>query len=63
MPGSLPRFLYDFNSPYAYLAAGRVDTLLPVAPEWQPIAFALVLQARAREPWSFDPQQRAVGSS
>jgi 2-hydroxychromene-2-carboxylate isomerase len=54
-------FLYDFNSPYAYLAASRVDDVLPVLPEWQPIAFAFVLRARDREPWSFDPAQRAKG--
>jgi 2-hydroxychromene-2-carboxylate isomerase len=56
-----PRFLYDFNSPYAYLAAWRVDHVLPVIPEWQPIALAFVLRALAREPWSFDPVQRAAG--
>jgi 2-hydroxychromene-2-carboxylate isomerase len=56
-----PRFLYDFNSPYAYLAASRVDDVLPVPPEWQPIAFAFVLRARGRDPWSLHPEQRAVG--
>lgn len=56
-----PRFLYDFNSPYAYLAASRVDKVLPVPPEWHPIAFAFVLRALARDPWSFDPEQRTAG--
>jgi 2-hydroxychromene-2-carboxylate isomerase len=56
-----PRFLYDFNSPYAYLAASRVDHVLPVTPDWQPIAFAFVLRARARAPWSFDPVHRVAG--
>ncbi len=56
-----PRFLYDFNSPYAYLASSRVDQVMPVPVEWQPVAFAFVLRARNREPWSFDPQQRPVG--
>jgi 2-hydroxychromene-2-carboxylate isomerase len=56
-----PRFLYDFNSPYAYLAAARVDRVLPVAPHWQPIAFAFVLRALKREPWSLDPDRRSAG--
>jgi 2-hydroxychromene-2-carboxylate isomerase len=35
-------FYYDFNSPYAYLAAERIDDLIPEA-EWKPIAFAILL--------------------
>ena len=35
-------FYYDFNSPYAYLAAERLDEFVPGA-EWRPIAFAIVL--------------------
>ena len=35
-------FYYDFNSPYAYLAAERIDRLIPDA-EWRPIAFAILL--------------------
>jgi 2-hydroxychromene-2-carboxylate isomerase len=35
-------FYYDFNSPYAYLAAERIDELIPDA-EWRPIAFAILL--------------------
>ena len=33
-----PVFYYDVSSPYAYLAACRVDDLLPAKPEWRPIA-------------------------
>lgn len=56
-----PVFRYDFNSPYAYLAAHRVDALLPGA-RWQPIAFAFLLRAQERIPWSFDTHgERAVG--
>lgn len=61
MNDSAPLFLYDFNSPYSYLAASRVDELLSVRPEWQPIAFAFVLRARNRSPWSFDPDTRRTG--
>ena len=56
-----PVFLYDFNSPYAYLAATRVDAVLPVKPRWQPIAFAFLLRAHKRSPWSFDEPQRRIG--
>jgi 2-hydroxychromene-2-carboxylate isomerase len=48
-----PTFYYDFNSPYAYLAAHRVDRLLGPGVRWQPIAFAFVLRATGRTPWSF----------
>jgi 2-hydroxychromene-2-carboxylate isomerase len=35
-------FYFDFNSPYAYLAAERIDGLVPDA-EWKPIAFGILL--------------------
>lgn len=53
-----PVFYYDFNSPFAYVAAHRVDDVLPVRPRWQPIAFAFVLVHHQREPWSFDVDGR-----
>jgi 2-hydroxychromene-2-carboxylate isomerase len=53
-----PVFYYDFNSPFAYLAAHRVDDVLPIKPRWQPIAFAFLLIAHEREPWSFDVEGR-----
>ena len=57
-----PVFLYEFNSPYAYLAAARVDEVLAVRPRWQPVAFAFMLRAHRREPWSFDESVRVHGS-
>ena len=48
-----PVFYYDFNSPYAWLAAERVNNELPVPPVWQPVSFGHILQATGREPWSF----------
>lgn len=32
-----PLFFYDLGSPHAYLAAERVNSSLPVVPEWCPI--------------------------
>lgn len=48
-----PVFYFDTNSPYAYLAAHRVDEVLPVRPEWRPIAFGVIVRARGKLPWSF----------
>lgn len=56
-----PVFRYDFNSPYAYLAASRVDDVLGEGVRWQPIAFAFVLIAHERTPWSFGEESRADG--
>ena len=42
MADAAPTFYYDFNSPYAWLAAERLDDFLPGA-EWRPIAFAILL--------------------
>jgi 2-hydroxychromene-2-carboxylate isomerase len=53
-----PVFFYDFNSPYAYLAARRIDEFLPGA-RWQPIAFAFILRATGRRPWSFGEEKPA----
>jgi 2-hydroxychromene-2-carboxylate isomerase len=52
-PPATPLFYYDFNSPYAYLAAMRVDDVLPRSPEWRPIAFGVIVRRLQRVPWSF----------
>lgn len=49
-----PVFFYDFYSPYSYLAAERVNALMPVVPEWRPISFGHILKQSGRRPWSFD---------
>jgi len=49
---SEPTFYYDFNSPYAYLAAHRVDELLPVRAHWAPIAFGALIRQIGKVPWS-----------
>jgi len=57
---SQPVFYFDYSSPYSYLAAERVNAVLPVAPRWQPIAFAFLLRHSGRTPWSLD-ERREVG--
>ena len=49
------RFFYDFNSPYAYLAAQRVDEVLPGPVEWCPIAFGPLIRQIGKVPWSLQP--------
>ena len=39
-----PIFYYDLSSPYSYLAAARVDEVLPERPEWRPIAFGVIVE-------------------
>jgi 2-hydroxychromene-2-carboxylate isomerase len=55
-----PEFFYDFNSPYAYLAAARVDDVLPSPARWRPISFGVIVRATGKVPWSFT-DQRAAG--
>jgi 2-hydroxychromene-2-carboxylate isomerase len=56
-----PVFYFDFNSPYSWLAAERVNAVLPVPPVWQPISFGHILQASGRRPWSFDEPSKTEG--
>src|ERR1700752_1559455 len=44
-----PTFYYDLGSPYSYLAAFRLDRVLPVAPSWQPVWIGPILAAAERE--------------
>jgi len=52
-------FFYDFASPYSYLAAMRVDEVLPVRPVWRPVAFGVIVQRLGKVPWSFAEDRRA----
>jgi 2-hydroxychromene-2-carboxylate isomerase len=54
-----PAFYYDVNSPYAYLAACRVDDVLPVRPHWRPIAFGVIVKQLGKVPWSFGEDREA----
>lgn len=54
-----PVFYYDLNSPFAWLAAERINHVLPVVPEWQPISFGHVLKHTGRRPWSLGEEREA----
>lgn len=56
-----PLFFYDLSSPYAYLAAVRIDDVLPVAPRWVPVVFGAILGHVGRTPWSLQDGLREPG--
>ncbi len=60
MAASRPVFYYDLGSPYAYLAAERVNRVLPVVPVWQPILLGGVWKATGGGSWSLT-EHRAEG--
>ena len=53
-----PVFYFDLSSPYAYLAAHRVDDIVPGV-LWRPIAFGFLLRHSGRVPWSLGPEREA----
>jgi 2-hydroxychromene-2-carboxylate isomerase len=59
MSAERPVFYYDLNSPYAWLAAERINHVLPEPPVWQPIAFAFILRHDNRTPWSIGPEKES----
>jgi 2-hydroxychromene-2-carboxylate isomerase len=47
-----PIFYFDLGSPYAYLAAERVNQVLPVVPVWQPILLGGIWKETGGGSWS-----------
>ena len=43
----MPTLYFDFNSPYAYLAAARIEDMIP-GTGWKPIAFPVMLYELGR---------------
>jgi 2-hydroxychromene-2-carboxylate isomerase len=60
-PISRPLFFYDLGSPYAYLAAERVNGLFAEAgaevPEWQPILLGGLFKRFGRDSWANGPDR------
>ena len=46
-----PVFYYDLGSPYAYLAAERMNHVLPEVPVWQPVLLGAIFKATGRSSW------------
>ncbi len=62
-PPGRPVFYYDLGSPYAYLAAERVNPLIAEAwgepPEWQPILLGGLFKRFGRDSWGNGPGREA----
>ena len=54
-----PTFYFDLGSPYAYLAAERVNEVLPVVPIWQPILLGGIWQHTGSGSWSLTDERDA----
>jgi 2-hydroxychromene-2-carboxylate isomerase len=53
-------FYYDLGSPYAWLAAERVDAVLPSPPRWVPVLLGGLFRATGRSSWA-ETERRAEG--
>ena len=54
-PSERPVFYYDLGSPYAWLAAERINALFPVVPEWEPILLGALFKRFGRDSWANGP--------
>jgi 2-hydroxychromene-2-carboxylate isomerase len=50
MPSSEPTFYFSAMSPYSWLAAERIDRILPQA-AWRPVAAAVIFETNGRTSW------------
>ena len=48
-------FYFDLGSPYAYLAAERINSLFDEPPEWQPILLGGLFKIHGRDSWAKGP--------
>ena len=55
-----PVFYYDLGSPYAYLAAERINMVLPEPPIWQPILLGGIWKVTDGRSWA-TTEKRAEG--
>jgi 2-hydroxychromene-2-carboxylate isomerase len=54
----LVTFHYDLMSPYAYLAANRLDRLFPESPRWQPVLLGGLFKLTGRSSWALGDYER-----
>jgi len=52
-------FFFDLGSPYAYLAAERVDAVLPVTVRWQPVLLGGLFRSAGRGSWGVTEDREA----
>jgi 2-hydroxychromene-2-carboxylate isomerase len=53
-----PTFYYDLMSPYAYLAAERIDRVLPAGARWQPVLLGGLFKLTGRSSWALGDYER-----
>ncbi len=58
-----PVFYYDLSSPEAYLAAERVNAMLPVVPEWEPILLSELEAGETLDAWRCEAERDSVMES
>jgi 2-hydroxychromene-2-carboxylate isomerase len=51
-------FYFDIGSPYAYLAAERLPTLLPESVRWQPVLLGGLFKLTGRSSWALGDYRR-----
>ena len=51
-------FYYDLMSPYAYLAAERLERVLPEPVEWQPVLLGGIFRLTGRSSWALGDYER-----
>jgi 2-hydroxychromene-2-carboxylate isomerase len=62
MPTPPITFYFDLGSPFAYLAAERLHTLLPEPVSWQPVLLGGLFRLTGRSSWALgDFQRRQAG--
>ena len=54
-----PVFYYELNSPYSWLAAERIHSVLPEPPVWKPISYGHVVKHSGVLPWSLKEDRSA----
>ena len=55
-------FYFDLGSPFAYLAAERIEEVLPIPVRWQPISLGALFKLTGRSSWSLrEPALRKAG--
>jgi 2-hydroxychromene-2-carboxylate isomerase len=62
MPTPPITFYFDLGSPFAYLAAERLHTLVPEPVQWQPVLLGGLFRLTGRSSWALgDYQRRQAG--
>jgi 2-hydroxychromene-2-carboxylate isomerase len=53
-----PTFYFDLGSPFAYLAAERLEEVMPGPVEWQPVSLGALFKLTGRSSWAVGEQER-----